>query len=277
MKKRHQSNLLMTLLCAVIVSVSLYFLYDTFYFQTYGNRTYYDYLLSIDSKECQLSDFKLFKDQSNYYCGDGTITLNVIDGLQSGQEYTLSFILNDGEKNYPVNYSIVYQANTTHNLENNDSRKNLKKIDHICFEISDQDEQVIYSKKVKMHAVQAIYCFNKEYRIENACISDDYMRLGYLTTTNQEIITKYPHISLEYRYLKDENGDEEDDNNYIVFKKISGLSKDYVNVANYETYDHDKENRGSLLDKKLSVVVIFSDDQGESFTFKMNFTHEEGE
>ncbi len=277
MKKRHQSNLLMTLLCAVIVSVSLYFLYDTFYFQTYGNRTYYDYLLSIDSKECQLSDFKLFKDQSNYYCGDGTITLNVIDGLQSGQEYTLSFILNDGEKNYPVNYSIVYQANTTHNLENNDSRKNLKKIDHIRFEISDQDEQVIYSKKVKMHAVQAIYCFNKEYRIENACISDDYMRLGYLTTTNQEIITKYPHISLEYRYLKDENGDEEDDNNYIVFKKISGLSKDYVNVANYETYDHDKENRGSLLDKKLSVVVIFSDDQGESFTFKMNFTHEEGE
>ena len=277
MKKRHQSNLLMTLLCAVIVSVSLYFLYDTFYFQTYGNRTYYDYLLSIDSKECQLSDFKLFKDQSNYYCGDGTITLNVIDGLQSGQEYTLSLILNDGEKNYPVKYSIVYQANTTHNLENNDSRKNLKKIDHIRFEISDQDEQVIYSKKVKMHAVQAIYCFNKEYRIENACISDDYMRLGYLTTTNQEIITKYPHISLEYRYLKDENGDEEDDNNYIVFKKISGLSKDYVNVANYETYDHDKENRGSLLDKKLSVVVIFSDDQGESFTFKMNFTHEEGE
>lgn len=277
MKKRHQSNLLMTLLCAVIVSVSLYFLYDTFYFQTYGNRTYYDYLLSIDSKECQLSDFKLFKDQSNYYCGDGTITLNTIEGMQSNQEYTLSFILNDGEQNYLVDYPIVYQAQTTYNLENNDSCKKLKKIDHIRFEISDSGNQVIYSKKVKMHAVQAIYCFNKEYRIENACISDDYMRLGYLTTTNQEIITKYPHISLEYRYLKDENGDEEDDNNYVVFKKISGLSKDYVNVANYETYDHDQESRGSLLDKKLSVVVIFSDDQGKSFTFKMNFTHEEGE
>ena len=277
MKKMHKSNLMITVLCTLIVGISLYFLYDTFYFQTYGTKTYYDYLLSIDSKECQLSDFKLFKDQSNYYCGDGSITLGTIDTLQIGQEYTISIVLNSQGKNYTVDYPIVYDKDCTYALNNNETRKDLKTIDSIKLHILDSNDQVVYTKKVKKHAVQAIYCFNKEYRIENACISDDFMRLGYLTTTNDKIIKQYPYISLEYRYLKDEKGDEEDDNNYIVFKKITGLSKDYVNIQNYETYQHDKEKRGSLLDKQLSVVIIFSNEEGKTFTFKMDFTNEAGE
>lgn len=277
MKKIHKSNLMTTILCTLIVGISLYFLYDTFYFQTYGTKTYYDYLLSINSKECQLSNFKLFKDQSNYYCGDGSITLGTIDTLQIGQEYTVSIVLNSNGKNYAVNYPIVYDKDCTYTLNNNETRKDLKTIDSIKLHILDSNDQVVYAKKVKKHAVQAIYCFNKEYRIENACISDDFMRLGYLTTTNNEIIKQYPYISLEYRYLKDEKGDEEDDNNYIVFKKVNGKSKDYVNIQNYEMYEHDKENRGSLLDKKLSVVIIFSNEKGKTFTFKMDFTNEAGE
>ena len=93
MKKKHQSNLLITILFTVVVSLSLYFLYDIYSFQTYGTITYYDYLLSIDSKECQLSDFKLFKDQSNYYCGDGKISFTAVEGIQDGEQCTLSFIL----------------------------------------------------------------------------------------------------------------------------------------------------------------------------------------
>lgn len=277
MNELHKSNLIKTLLCTLIVGISLYFLYDTFYFQTYGTKTYYDYILSINSKECRLSGFKLFKDQSNYYCGDGTITLGTIDTLQIGTECTVSIVLKSDGKNYTVDYPIVYDNDCTYTLENNDTRQNLKTIDSVQLNILDVNQQIVYSKKVKQHTVQSIYCFNKEYRIENACISDDYMRLGYLTTTNENIIKQYPYISLEYRYLKDENGEEDDDNNYIVFKKITGLSKDYVNIQNYETYEHDKESRGSLLEKKLSVVIIFSNDYEETFTFKMSFTNEAGE
>lgn len=276
MKKTHQSNLLITLLFTIIVSLSLYFLYDIYFFQTYGTITYYDYLLSIDSPKCQLTDFKLFKDQSNYYCGDGKITLQNIDSLQEGQEYTLSFVLKSESKNYYVDYPLTYQAASTYTLDNNETAKLLDSIDNVRLEIKDEN-QVLYSKKVKMHAVQAIYCFNKEFRIENACISDDFMRLGYLTTTNEEIVKKYPMVSVEYRYLKDEKGDEEDDDNYVVFKKITMPSRDYVNVANYETCEHDAITQGSLLDKKLSVVVIFSNDQEKNYTFKMNFTREAGE
>lgn len=277
MKKIHKSNLMTTILCTLIVGISLYFLYDTFYFQTYGTKIYYDYVLSINSKECQLSNFKLYKDQSNYYCGDGILTLKAIDTLQIGQEYIVSIVLKSHGKDYAVDYPIVYDNDCTYTFDYNETRKNLKSIDSIKLRILDSNGQIVYTKKVKKHSVQAIYCFNKEFRIENACISDDFMRLGYLTTTNNEIIKQYPHISLEYRYLKDEKGDQDDDNNYIVFKKINGLSKDYVNVQNYETYEHDKEKRGSLLNKKLSVVIIFSNEKGKTFTFKMDFTNEAGE
>ncbi|MBM6930334.1 hypothetical protein H5999_04625 [[Clostridium] spiroforme] len=276
MKKKHQSNLLITILFTVVVSLSLYFLYDIYSFQTYGTITYYDYLLSIDSKECQLSDFKLFKDQSNYYCGDGKISFTAVERIQDGEQCTLSFILKSDGKQYRIDYPVVYEVNHTYTLENNETAKSLKKVDEVRFEMK-ADDTVVLTKKVKMHAIQAIYCFNKEFRIENACISEDFMRLGYLTTTNKEIIKEYPMVSVEYRYVKDESQDEEDDDNYIVFKKISMPSKDYVNVSNYETYEHDSQSRGSLLDKKLSVVVIFSNDQKENYTFKMNFTREAGE
>ena len=276
MKKKHQSNLLITILFTVIVSLSLYFLYDIYSFQTYGTITYYDYLLSIDSKECQLSDFKLFKDQSNYYCGDGKISFTAVEGIQDSEQCTLSFILKSDGKQYRIDYPVVYEVNHTYTLENNETAKSLKKVDEVRFEMK-ADDTVVFTKKVKMHAIQAIYCFNKEFRIENACISEDFMRLGYLTTTNKEIIKEYPMVSVEYRYVKDESQDEEDDDNYIVFKKISMPSKDYVNVSNYETYEHDSQSCGSLLDKKLSVVVIFSNDQKENYTFKMNFTREAGE
>ena len=276
MDKKHQSNLLITVLCMMIVGTSLWFLYDNFYFQTYGIRTYYDYLLSISSTHCQLDNYELYKDQSNYHCGDGILTLKNIETMIPGQKYTVSLILKSEGKAYPVAYEIVYGNGYTYSLENKDDQQDLKSIDQVQLEIRSQDQGLVFQQKVKKKKVQAIYCFNKEFKIENACISSDFMRLGYLTTSNQEMIEKYPQLIMEYRYLKDENGDEEDDNNYIVFKKLKGFTKDYINHKNYETYLHDQEKRGSLLKKKLSVVIILSNEK-ENYTFKMNFTLEAGE
>ena len=193
-----------------------------------------------------------------------------------GQKYTVSLILKSEGKAYPVDYEIVYGNGYTYSLENKDDQQDLKSIDQVQLEIRSQDQGLVFQQKVKKKKVQAIYCFNKEFKIENACISSDFMRLGYLTTSNQEMIEKYPQLIMEYRYLKDENGDEEDDNNYIVFKKLKGFTKDYINHKKYETYLHDQENRGSLLKKKLSVVIILSNEK-DNYTFKMNFTLEAGE
>lgn len=65
--------------------------------------------------------------------------------------------------------------------------------------------------------------------MENACVSDDFMRLGYLTSTDHALLKKYPNISLEYRYLKSKKLNDKNDKNYVVFKKINGKTKEIVN------------------------------------------------
>ena len=69
---------------------------------------------------------------------------------------------------------------------------------------------------------------------------------------------------------------EKNDKNYIVFKKITGKTKEIVNQKNYQTYDHDI-TQGSLKKKKISVVIILSKDRSEkSYVFKLNFSKENG-
>ena len=102
------------------------------------------------------------------------------------------------------------------------------------------------------------------------------MRLGSLKTTDEQIIKKYPEVSLEYRYLKSNKLNDKNDKNYVVFKKINGKTKEIVNQKIYQTYNHDL-NQGSLKKKKLSVVIILSKDQSQkSYVFKLNFSKENG-
>ena len=64
------------------------------------------------------------------------------------------------------------------------------------------------------------------------------MRLGYLTSTDEDLLKKYPNISLEYRYLKSNKLNDKNDKNYVVFKKINGKTKEIVNQKIYQTYNH---------------------------------------
>ena len=93
---------------------------------------------------------------------------------------------------------------------------------------------------------------------------------------SDDVIKEYPTVSLEYRYLKDKNGDKEDNDNYVVFKKITGKSKELVNGNDYGTYNLEDED-DSFKDKDLSVVIIFSIGK-EKFDFAIDFkTREVGD
>ena len=92
------------------------------------------------------------------------------------------------------------------------------------------------------------------------------IRLGNLKTTNKDIIEEYPVVSLEYRYLKDSKKEKEDNDNYVVFKKITGLSKDLINSNDYGTYYLDFDD---FKNKDLSVVIIFSNDD-DKFVFSID-------
>ena len=46
-----------------------------------------------------------------------------------------------------------------------------------------------------------------------------FYEAGYLTSTDEDLLKKYPNISLEYRYLKSNKLNDKNDKNYVVFKK----------------------------------------------------------
>lgn len=138
------------------------------------------------------------------------------------------------------------------------------------------NDQKLSEVDLKITPVEQLEGSNKEYRIENASISNSMMRLGTLKAASDDVIKEYPTVSLEYRYLKDKNGDKEDNDNYVVFKKITGKSKELVNGNDYGTYNLEDED-DSFKDKDLSVVIIFSNGK-EKFAFAIDLkTREVGD
>ena len=72
------------------------------------------------------------------------------------------------------------------------------------------NDQKLSEVDLKITPVEQLEGSNKEYRIENASISNSMMRLGTLKAASDDVIKEYPTVSLEYRYLKDK----------MVIKKI---------------------------------------------------------
>ena len=164
----------------------------------------------------------------------------------------------------------------SYSLENKEDLKNIKEIKNVQLIIKDDNQKMVYQHTLKLKQVEKLACSSKTFKVENACVSDDFMRLGYLTSTDEDLLKKYPNISLEYRYLKSNKLNDKNDKNYVVFKKINGKTKEIVNQKIYQTYNHDL-NQGSLKKKKLSVVIILSKDQSQkSYVFKLNFSKENG-
>ena len=119
------------------------------------------------------------------------------------------------------------------------SSKYIKEIENVQLIIKDDNQKTVYQHTLKLKQVEKLSCSSKTFKVENACVSDDFMRLGYLTSTDEDLLKKYPNISLEYRYLKSNKLNDKNDKNYVVFKKINGKTKEIVNQKIYQTYNHD--------------------------------------
>ena len=128
MDQKHKSNLIITCLCLIIVFVSLLTMYDNFSFHTYSTKTYYDYFLTLNHQSFSLQDYELYKDQSNYHCGDGNLVLGKIDSLVDGQNIDVIIQMN---KKYQIHYPLQYLNGGSYALENKKDLSNLNEINHV--------------------------------------------------------------------------------------------------------------------------------------------------
>lgn len=271
MDKKHKQHLLVTIIFAMIVSATLFFMYDDFVFQTYGEVVYYDYILAGESEQVKVENLEVYCDQEKFYLGDGRIIFK--DTKLVGQEKpVIKMTLSDDKDK--LDHAFTIDDYSSDNLiysfkELSKKSKKVKLSDiktvTLTIEVAGNNVDEL---NLKITPLDQLEGSSKEYRIENASISDSMMRLGSLKTSNSSMFKEYPNVSLEYRYLKDKSKDKEDNDNYVVFKKISGTSKELVNSNDYGTYNLDDEDE-SFKDKDLSVVIIFSNDK-DKFAFAID-------
>ncbi|MGJ1023335.1 hypothetical protein, partial [Thomasclavelia ramosa] len=267
-----------TLIFTLLVTATLFFMYDDFVFQTYGEVVYYDYILKGENNQLKVENIEAYLDRQSFHLGEGRIIFKDVN-LTNGAVPTVKLSLY-GENQQKFDYEFVVEEYHSDNLiySIQSISKKYKEIDlddvksaSLTIEANDQKLSEV---DLKITPVEQLEGSNKEYRIENASISNSMMRLGTLKAASDDVIKEYPTVSLEYRYLKDKNGDKEDNDNYVVFKKITGKSKELVNGNDYGTYNLEDD---SFKDKDLSVVIIFSNGK-EKFAFAIDLkTREVGD
>lgn len=263
MEKKFKEQLIISILFVAIVISSLYFMYPIFSFHTYDEVVYYDYLLTVNDDHVALENFEIYKNESISSLGGGMLYIEDetlwhgenelkvrIQGIdQEGRTIENQYVLSKNQKEYSLAYA-------TKEFTKKDKENKITNIVDAKITMQTMADKEVYSSKLAVMPMHTLSGSNKEYRIENAYVSEFVMRLGKLSV-NSEIEKKYPNISLEYRYVKDKTKDE-----YVVFKKVIGQTKEYLKLNTSDVYYQDKKD-GSLLDKDLSVVVILSNDKDE--------------
>lgn len=270
MNKNNKQNLFITTIFTLIVSMTLFYMYDNFSFQTYSEVVYYDYLLSGENDDVKVENIEAYHNEDNFSLGDGKIIFKNNNMIESNMIPIIKLILKGNEQKFEYevelnNYSKDKSDYPINKIIKDNKKVNLENIKTAQLVVSINNKK-INKLNLEITPIEQLDGSNKEYRIENASISNKMMRLGSLKTTNKDIIKKYPMVSLEYRYLKDPKMEKEDNDNYVVFKKISGQSKDLVNSNDYGTYYLDIDN---FKNKDLSVVIIFSSKK-DKFAFSID-------
>lgn len=272
MERKYKQNLLVSIIFALIVSITLFYMHNNYIFQTYGDVVYYDYILNGENDDIKVENVEVYHRKDSFSIGDGSIVVKNSDLINMETNFNVNIILEnkDQKKEYQVELENYPEDNLKYRIQKISRKSNKSDLEDATKAklIINNNGKTINELNLKILPVEQLEGANKEYRIENASISNQMMRLGSLKTTDEEIIKKYPNISLEYRYLKDEKLDKNNDDNYIVFKKISGKSKELVNSNDYGVF---YLNEGNFKNKNLSVVIIFSNND-DKYVFSIDLT-----
>lgn len=272
MERKYKQNLLVSIVFALIVSITLFYMHNNYIFQTYGDVVYYDYILNGENDDIKVENVEVYHRKDSFSIGDGSIVVKNSDLINMETNFNVNIILEnkDQKKEYQVELENYPEDNLKYRIQKISRKSNKSDLEDATKAklIINNNGKTINELNLKILPVEQLEGANKEYRIENASISNQMMRLGSLKTTDEEIIKKYPNISLEYRYLKDEKLNKDNDDNYIVFKKISGKSKELVNSNDYGVF---YLNEGNFKNKNLSVVIIFSNND-DKYVFSIDLT-----
>ena len=114
MDKKHKQHLLVTLIFTLIVTATLFFMYDDFVFQTYGEVVYYDYILKGENNQLKVENIEAYLDRQSFHLGEGRIIFKDVN-LTNGAVPTVKLSLY-GENQQKFDYEFVVEEYHSDNL-----------------------------------------------------------------------------------------------------------------------------------------------------------------
>ena len=100
----------------------------------------------------------IYKDQSNYHCGDGTLVLGKIDSLVDGQDIDVIIQIN---RKQHIDYSLKYLEGGSYSLENKEDLKNIKEIKNVQLIIKDDNQKTVYQHTLKLNKLKNYHVLQK--------------------------------------------------------------------------------------------------------------------
>lgn len=258
------------LICLLVSTLFLW--YDNFQFHTYMNVVDYQYCYAGENEDMMINGYEFYKQGQVQKNGQARIMALKDQFFLKGDQIEVAFVMEKGKEEYRFEQSIqVHTDNEVGYLNLIDTTQQLYEEDFRDAKMYVKivrKEKVVYDKDVTMKK-QGLVIYNgsnKDYTIQNVRVTSSWLKTGNLSSTVKNIEEKYPYITMDYLYLKD-NGQPENINDYDRFAYVKGKTSDILNgkLENIAYYDE----QGSLLEKELRCVVTLSTDEKQSqpYTF----------
>ena len=104
MEKKYKQNLFVSLIFALIVSITLFYMHDNYIFQTYGDVVYYDYILNGENDDIKVENIEVYHREDSFSIGDGSISIknNNLIGVETNINASVSLENDDQTEEYQV-------------------------------------------------------------------------------------------------------------------------------------------------------------------------------
>ena len=276
MKKEIKGQLVLSIVLIVITFMTLFFWYRNFIFHTYVDSSTQQYCFSGKNNDFLIEGYQIYQKDHQQFVGDArVICLN--DQLFLLHDQVELLITYDNDQDI-ISLKHQFEIKNSHEVVQLDEQiidQTLKKPQNVDIQVTIQrNKKTIYQEHISMNDQSlALYSGgNKDYLIQNVYVSSSWLKTGDFSTKVKDLSQKYPYMSIDYLYLKDQ-GQTNDINDYERFAYLKGKTEDFIQQKIMTTVFYDEE--GSLLDKPLCCVITLSqqEDDEDPYTFVLNLHH----
>ncbi len=260
MKKYININILLAIISCAVIALIMNSLFPLYRFHTFSGAIRYDYTVENTdiNNSFTISDLNIYQDQNTSSFSVSVLKIIDASGFEEGSTYSLQLGFNDGSA-VEISEFVYSTARQTYyfspSSDGFDLPESLTSVDAEIF----SGEEMIASIELQMSPSKRLIADNKVMRMENVSLTSDFLRLGFLATSLD--VSDYDSIVLEYRYLIDDEMDRDDNNSYMVFRRIEGTPDEILANKTYGLYRFTSDE-AVIAKRPLSVAVILK--QGES-------------